>query len=92
MVKEADKWSNIRRYAKDDYLSDSDFSAIKAQVRRCWRIMGMLHLRMENDVDKRVKKKLPVPELIARLDEAENLIKAARGICEEKVKNDPPLG
>ncbi len=81
--REVDRWSNIKSYSKDDYLSESDFSAIKAQVRRCWRIMGMLHLRMENDVDKRYKKKLPIPELMERLDEAEKLIIAARGICEE---------
>lgn len=86
MEKEIDRWSNKKHYFKDDYLSESDFSAIKAQVRRCWRIMGMLHLRMENDADKSSKKKLPVPELTDRLEEAEKLISAALDICEENSK------
>lgn len=78
------KWTNVVEYNKQDYLAECEFKAVKQKVRRCWRVLGMLQLRMENDISKNARKKLPTPEILKRLDEVTALIDSIREQCEKE--------
>ncbi len=61
------RWTNTFSYEESDYLDAEQFQHMREDVRQCWRELGMLQLRMENDIKTNVKKKISVPEITRRL-------------------------
>lgn len=35
-----------------EYLPKEDLSALRHEIRQCWRTLGMLQLRMQNDISR----------------------------------------
>lgn len=67
---EKDRWTNVVPYGKDEYLTQKDFARIKDEVRRVWRSLGWIHLRMTNDIDTENRTPLNKPQLKKRIEEA----------------------
>ncbi len=60
---------------QEPHLSEQDYRAALHEIRQCWRMLGMLRLRMQNDIDTGKKSRITalgiqekVTEVRARLD------------------------
>ncbi len=53
---------------REKYLTLQDFNAVKKDVKRLWRKMGMLHLRMTNDIDIKNSKPINKEEIKMKLE------------------------
>lgn len=52
-----------------DPLSPEEFLSLKTEIRQCWRMLGMIHLRMHNDMELKTRKKTSRLEIYKRLEE-----------------------
>ncbi len=50
-------------------LSEKEFAQAKHEVRQCWRALGMLQLRMENDMRIKAKKYIDSQEIIDKISD-----------------------
>lgn len=61
-------------------LQKEEFIRVKEEVRNAWRVLGQLQLRMTNDLNLNIKKRLSAEIIQKRLDEARIYLDAAEEI------------
>ncbi|MDL2237487.1 hypothetical protein LJC56_06625 [Christensenellaceae bacterium OttesenSCG-928-K19] len=57
----------MKASTKPARLPVAEFEEIKHEVRQCWRMLGMLHLRMHNDMNTKKGKAIPAHEIQERI-------------------------
>jgi hypothetical protein len=59
-----------------DALPSDALLSLKADIRQCWRMLGMVHLRMHNDLQLKSRKTTSRAEIYGRLDEVSRRLDA----------------
>lgn len=61
----------VKKTKKESFLEPRQYEAVKKEVRGCWRNLGMLQLRMVNDLDLCKKTYLSKTQIKERLKDAQ---------------------
>lgn len=64
-------------------LSEEKYLCIKEDVRQGWRALGLLHLRMQNDMDTGEARRIGRGEIADKMEEVAEKLRNAIGRCRD---------
>lgn len=66
-----------------EYLDKSTFETVKFEVRSGWRVLGQLQLRMQNDLERNVRKRLATQTILDMVNQTRAYLDKIEELCNE---------